>query len=75
MEWIDEETFFDRRRRDPKLEILEKKWSGGSSPTILIRAGYPEKQPAYKDCYWYDYPSSNRCFECEHAKVCDKYVS
>ena len=75
MDWIDEETFFERARRDPKLRILEKKWSKGSSPTMLIKAGYPEPQPAYKECYWYQYPSSVRCHNCEHENVCDKYVS
>lgn len=68
-DWIDEETFFERRRRDPKLEQVETKWSSGSSPTLLIKAGYIEREE-WEKCYWLQHPSEARCWECEHAKEC-----
>jgi hypothetical protein len=70
--WIDEETFFARSRKDPKLIKLKKKWSEGSSPIMLIQAGYEKDEPEYKKCYWYLYPSSNRCHDCQHINECDK---
>jgi len=71
--WLEESEFFSRQRRDKDLEIIEKKWSEGSSPIMLVRAGYSEREE-YEKCFWYAYPSSARCFECDHAKVCDKYT-
>lgn len=71
--WMDEEEFFSRARRDPLLRKINKKWSSGSSPIMLIQAGYEYKEE-WEKCYWYEYPSSVRCHECEWAKNCPKYV-
>jgi len=72
--WKSEEDFFAAKRRDPKLEIIEKKWSEGSSPILLVKWGYIEKEE-WEECFWFHHPSSTRCFECPHAKVCPQFVS
>lgn len=71
-DWIDEEDFFARRRRDNALRKIETKWSGGSSPILLIKAGYEHKEE-WEKCFWYDYPSSVRCFDCEWEKKCPNF--
>lgn len=47
-EWLDEETFNDRtrlakRQGYPPPAERERKWSQGSSPTILIRVTGPSR--------------------------------
>lgn len=71
--WVDEEDFFEARRRDPKLEIIEKKWSEGSSPIILIRYGYIAREE-WEKCFWIKHPSEARCWECPHSGVCPSYT-
>lgn len=72
-DWIDEEEFFARKRKDPTLVRIEEKWSGGSSPILLVQAGHVE-EGQYKECYWYQYPSEARCWECIYLDVCPKAV-
>lgn len=38
-DWRPEEAFFDARRHDLSLEIVDKKWSEGSSPIMLVLDG------------------------------------
>lgn len=72
-DWITEDTFFDRCKSDPKLRKIDTKWSNGSSPIFLIKAGYIEKEE-WEKCFWYQYPSQTRCFKCEFSTKCDKFV-
>ena len=73
-DWCDEESFFDARRHDPTLEIVDKKWSEGSSPIMLVKWGHIKKTP-WEECGWYQYPSSARCWECQHSKQCPNYTT
>lgn len=72
-DWITEEQFFERTRKDPLLRKVDSKWSTGSSPTLLVRGGYEHKEE-WEKCFWYRYPSHARCFNCQWAKDCPKYV-
>jgi hypothetical protein len=76
--WITEEKFNDLCRSTPSLIKLETKWSEGSSPILLVRAGHESDlppKPEHEKCYWYQYPSKARCSGCKHAEVCPQYKS
>ena len=45
IDWKPEDSFFDMRRRDPRWQIVDKKWSGGSSPILLVRSKRMEVDP------------------------------
>lgn len=68
-DWVDEETYFDAQRYAQRYgcraKIIEKKWSEGSSPTMLIKYDIvtPEPEPklpyAFVPTYvWKDYVST-----------------
>jgi len=63
-DWVDEETFFDHRRRNPSLTIVDKKWSKGSSPIMLVKYGTIIKEE-HEKCFWVQHPSKMRCWHCK----------
>ncbi len=71
--WITEEEFNELRRLHPKLIKVDHKWSEGSSPILLVIAGY-DTRPEHEKCFWYNHPSPARCHECEHINVCKQYA-
>jgi hypothetical protein len=73
-DWKSEEDFFDASRRDQKIEIIEKRWSAGSNPIMLVKWGYVERE-AWEKCGWLSYPSKARCFECPNSGLCPNYVA
>lgn len=73
-DWITEEQFFERCRRDPQLRKVDRKWSQGSSPIMLVKGGYEHKEE-WEKCFWYEHPSVARCINCELGKQCDHWVS
>ena len=70
--WREEEAFFDAKRHDANLSIIEKKWSEGSSPIVLVKWGYV-KLEEWEKCFWYRYSTARRCHECKWSKQCPNY--
>ena len=68
--WVSEEEFFDARRYDKELVILDKRWFEGS---MLVQYGYCTKED-WEKCFWLSAPSAMRCFDCKHSAICPKYV-